>query len=672
MTKRPETVITTVKKYLLSLILSCLCVYGTAEAGEAKSTAIAPTTSAVEFKATLPNGATVELLALSTNDERDDAPPPQWWRPDGTLLSEGLYHYAGSGMSSIYARRFAICIEAEGDYSCMTFNSLGQTDVQPKVPFDAQNKKLPHLRAFLGKADKRLSSDTIRVGVATGPWQTVEEWHDNAWHKHDPDNIIVSESENPLVFFWPRTKRGAVILETVSSYMDQALRMKITKKGGHSYYETPRTFGQGKGLVRHQYWLWDIALEELGTAALEKRPYQWVEFQNVSLEPDRLTDVKTLVLPVKSDAFSPFTAQADTCLGALLDGLHRNVRLPLRGHANYEVCYGGQTLTCDYLFDGSRYRFHVKDKGTRDTVTLFDGYRSVMWHPGYDYATINRLERMDSIVYKLDQYCPKKYIDQLYTHNVKPLADEVIDGTPCKVLENVVSAKETVKLWVATEPDVFPLRIERYENGCLRFRYQAEHLQLWNNQIFPKTFSIAYYKADSHGQPSFISEKRIALHAFAPWIQLTPEMLGKDLPESVLAQLPELRSSAYSLVGKPIAVTRIPGMSEHLKAGQPALVCFCDINQRPSRNCLTQLKQRASRLEQEGLKPIAVQSSIVDSQQLEDWIRENSIPFPVLMAHSGFEQRRSNWGIHSLPQIVLTDADHFVTEEGVAVEKVSK
>jgi hypothetical protein len=461
----------------------------------------------------------------------------------------------------------------------------------------------------------------------------------------------------------------------VDAYTDQALRMMVTDRDGRPFYESPRTFGQGKGLVRHQYWFGDIKLEDLRTITLQKRRFQWVEFQNVSLQPNTLTDVQTVTLPIMADDTNSVPSDVETCLGSLLDRLVRNVKLPSRGHAKYEVRSGDRVIECDYLFDGSRYRFHpkqMKGEGTLNVVTLFDGYRSVMWEPGRDYAMNIRPERMSGIVYKLDQYCPTSFIDQLSTHNVKPLAEESIGSTSCKVLESVISSKDTVKLWIATEPDVFPLRIERYEHDCLRYRYEAEDLRMWNGVVFPKTLSIAYYRRGDDGQPALISKKKITLRSFSPWLYVTPKMLGRDLPEGILAQLPELQASSHSLKGRPITVTKIPGSGKLLEKGRPVLMCFVDIGQRPSRHSLQQLKQVASRLQEKGLTLVAVQVSAVETQQLEQWIQDQGIPFTILQAPNNFEQKRLDWGIKSLPWMVLTDADHFVLREGLALEAVKQ
>jgi len=70
--------------------------------------------------------------------------------------------------------------------------------------------------------------------------------------------------------------------------------------------------------------------------------------------------------------------------------------------------------------------------------------------------------------------------------------------------------------------------------------------------------------------------------------------------------------------------------------------------------------------------PSYVQGSAVAIQQLEQWIQDQGIPFAILQAPGNFEQKRLDWGIKSLPWMVLTDADHFVLREGLTLEAIKK
>ena len=121
-----------------------------------------------------------------------------------------------------------------------------------------------------------------------------------------------------------------------------------------------------------------------------------------------------------------------------------------------------------------------------------------------------------------------------------------------------------------------------------------------------------------------------------------------------------------SLIGKPLPDLEDinPGQAK----GKKLLVCFWDINQRPSRNCIAQLAKQTERLKEKGLTVAAVQASKVDQDTLDEWVKKNNIPFPVGMIEGDEEEVRFTWGVKSLPWLILTDRGHVVTAEGFGLD----
>ena len=121
-----------------------------------------------------------------------------------------------------------------------------------------------------------------------------------------------------------------------------------------------------------------------------------------------------------------------------------------------------------------------------------------------------------------------------------------------------------------------------------------------------------------------------------------------------------------SLVGKPLPdlgrmkVNLAPTQAK----GNMILVCFWDMNQRPSRRCISRLAEQAGQLKQKGVIIVAVQASKVDEEKLNEWVKRNNIPFPVGTIQGDPEKTRFNWGVKSLPWLILTDNKHVVVSEG--------
>ncbi len=92
------------------------------------------------------------------------------------------------------------------------------------------------------------------------------------------------------------------------------------------------------------------------------------------------------------------------------------------------------------------------------------------------------------------------------------------------------------------------------------------------------------------------------------------------------------------------------------------LVCFWDMNQRPSRNCIMRLDKQAEQLKQRGVTVVVIQASKIDENKLNEWVKKYHVPFPVGMVKGDVEKTRFAWDVRSLPWLILTDRKHIVRE----------
>jgi len=128
-----------------------------------------------------------------------------------------------------------------------------------------------------------------------------------------------------------------------------------------------------------------------------------------------------------------------------------------------------------------------------------------------------------------------------------------------------------------------------------------------------------------------------------------------------------------NLVGMPLpSVDRImTGFDIEDTVGEMVLVCFWDMNQRPSRNFIIRLAKQAEQLKQKGVDVAMVQASKVDERKLNEWVEENNVPFSVGMIQGDEEKTRNVWGVKSLPWLILTDRGHKVIAEGFALQELN-
>jgi len=143
------------------------------------------------------------------------------------------------------------------------------------------------------------------------------------------------------------------------------------------------------------------------------------------------------------------------------------------------------------------------------------------------------------------------------------------------------------------------------------------------------------------------------------------------------------RPGLYSLViapgdwltGKPLP--SLEGFSIQpagaIAPGKPVAVCFCDLQQRPSRHAVTELADRASRWKQRGLAVVLIIPGGRIGDASTDWLKRHKVPFAVgrLPADPAAAKRaQAQWGVTALPHITLTDDKHIVTAEGIPAERI--
>jgi hypothetical protein len=126
-----------------------------------------------------------------------------------------------------------------------------------------------------------------------------------------------------------------------------------------------------------------------------------------------------------------------------------------------------------------------------------------------------------------------------------------------------------------------------------------------------------------------------------------------------------------SLVGK--RLTEVGDLKTLLPPdtdGKPVLILFLDQQQRPSRNVALTLAKMADSLNQRGVVPAGIQVGKMERAALDQWVRDQKMPFQVQTLEGDFEKQRSTWGVKALPWLVLTDKDHVVRAEGFAVSEL--
>jgi len=138
-------------------------------------------------------------------------------------------------------------------------------------------------------------------------------------------------------------------------------------------------------------------------------------------------------------------------------------------------------------------------------------------------------------------------------------------------------------------------------------------------------------------------------------------------PRSVPRQFP-------SLAGKHLPA--LTGLNLQIDpneiAGKVILVCFWDMEQRPSRHCIRELSKQAEQFKEKGVVVVTVHASKVDENVLNEWAGKNGIPFTVGSIEADEEKTRFKWGAKALPWLILTNAEHIVQAEGFGIAELGE
>ena len=129
-----------------------------------------------------------------------------------------------------------------------------------------------------------------------------------------------------------------------------------------------------------------------------------------------------------------------------------------------------------------------------------------------------------------------------------------------------------------------------------------------------------------------------------------------------------------SLDGKPLPNLTEFGLrsASALAGGKQVLVCFWDVNQRPSRNCVQQLSRRAKWLAGRDVYLVLAQTPAVPDRMMIDWLRKYKVTCPVGKVRTGPDALSKTWGVQSLPWLILTDKQHIVRAEGFGLSDLGE
>jgi hypothetical protein len=141
-------------------------------------------------------------------------------------------------------------------------------------------------------------------------------------------------------------------------------------------------------------------------------------------------------------------------------------------------------------------------------------------------------------------------------------------------------------------------------------------------------------------------------------------VLGKGLPQDAEPSIPPLVPT------QPIDLGSY--LPHSLTEGRPVLLCFIDIRQPSSQQCVAELTRKADALVAKGIITVVLQASPEGTRELYAQLDAHCTAFPWHMAGEDLEARKAAWGIKSLPWLILADKKHAVVAGGFHLDELDK
>ena len=148
-------------------------------------------------------------------------------------------------------------------------------------------------------------------------------------------------------------------------------------------------------------------------------------------------------------------------------------------------------------------------------------------------------------------------------------------------------------------------------------------------------------------------------------------LLSPDKAKAGVVKIPRPKlprkelTAAESKIGKPIPgfdTVRFEAFQKDRIKDKPLLVCFWDMDQRPSRQCIRVLEEQRQTWRDKNVVVLTVHAGTKRGKQVTDWLKKNGPSLTVGAMQGDPYDTLLAWGARGLPWLVLTDEKHVVTK----------
>ena len=310
----------------------------------------------------------------------------------------------------------------------------------------------------------------------------------------------------------------------------------------------------------------------------------------------------------------------------------------------------------------------------------------------------------------------EKRIDELLMENLSQVklrtTTENINGFDCYVIDADIKGDGEYHIWIDPEHDNGIVKMQIYRSeGDVSFdnviekgnfaneTYEVASFEKYGDLWFPKEYKVTSEKT-TYGNPR--SEERTVKYKY---VDFNPDFDVLDIfkPDFVKngakVDVPGVDGLSFTWKDggivdndgekidpfnlKPVTLIgkSLPDLEKYLVKIDPEfirnkmlLICFWDMENTQSVNCIKTLNKRANALLDNNLYIVFIHAGLkpVLENKLYPWINKNDILPPVGASRYGMAEIGYNWGVKSIPWLILTDKKHIVTDEGFSLNELDE
>jgi len=239
----------------------------------------------------LPGRGRVELLAVSYADPA----PNQWWRPDGTPVTNELWQIENPGTAS-YSNAFVVSTNRQ---LILRVSDLPDDARGPSLDFGGQVTSVSGGYVLKGDTHPRgangvligippqLRTTDMRVGFGLQPWRVVAT-KDPRRQSSNAENLVHDPRWNVIFNNTADTKEGVqvtIVMKADDRNWNQRIVAVDTNGTEHSH-----SMGTGTPAGDSMAWTYTfrkLPLDQVREFRIEVQPVHWVAFRDIRLNPNQ-------------------------------------------------------------------------------------------------------------------------------------------------------------------------------------------------------------------------------------------------------------------------------------------------------------------------------------------------------------------------------------------------